>query len=273
MKYVLLLTDFSDTARNAIIYALSMLKKEDLYYKLINTYDLEFSGSPYVMQVKDELAEESLKGLRNELQLIHRLFPDAKIELASRFGPLIDVIQEEIHDYNPDIIVLGNKGESAIEHFLLGSNAYEIIKSISTPLLVVPKGAQFKKPEKIVFATDLNDFKNDEIIKPVRDIVKYFDAELLFTNVLEERTEDRFEAEQKILAHFPDIKSSFHYLQGDNVAQSICDFVDEHGASIVIMIRHNKSFFDRIMHSSTTKQMILHPKHTLVVLHDEVVKD
>jgi nucleotide-binding universal stress UspA family protein len=250
-----------------------MLENENLYYKLVNTYDLEFSGSPYVMQVKDELAEESLKGLRNELQLIHRLFPSAKIELASRFGPLIEVIKDEINEYHPDLVVLGNKGESAIEHFLLGSNAYEIIKSISIPLLVVPQGAKFRKPEKIVFATDLNDFKSDEVIKPVREIVNYFNAELLFAHVLEESEKDRFKEEKKILSHFPDIKSSFHYLQGDNVAKSICDFVDEQGASMVIMIRHNKSFFDRIIHSSTTKQMILHPKHTLVVLHDEPIKE
>ncbi|NPA36071.1 MAG: universal stress protein [Chlorobi bacterium] len=273
MKYVLLLTDFSDIARNAIIYALNMLKNEHLYYKLVNTYDLEFSGSPYVMQVKDELAEESIKGLNNELQLIHRLFPGVRVELASRFGSLIEVIQEEVKDYNPDLIVLGNKGESAIEHFLLGSNAYEIIKRINKPLLVVPKGAHFIKPEKIVFATDLNDFKSDDVIRPVRDIVMYFNAQLLFIHVLEESDKDRFEAENKILSHFPDIKSAFYYLQGDNVAKRICDFVDEQGAGMVIMIRHNKSFFERIIYTSTTKQMILHPKHTLVVLHDEVCED
>ncbi len=273
MKYVLLLTDFSDTARNAIIYALNMLKEENLYYKLVNTYDLEFSGSPYVMQVKDELAAESLKGLRNELQLIHRIFPEAKIEIASRFGPLIDVIQDEIKEYKPDLIVLGNKGESAIEHFLLGSNAYEIIKHISTPLLVVPKGAEYRKPEKIVFATDLNDFKDDEIVKPVREIVKYFNAKLLFVNVLEEDKKDRYEAEQKILSHFPDIDSSFHYVEGENVIQKVQEFMDEQGVDIAVIIRHNLSFFDRLLHPSFTRKMILQPKHTLIVLHDEVMKD
>jgi nucleotide-binding universal stress UspA family protein len=273
MKYVLLLTDFSDTARNAIIYTLNMLKDENLYYKLINTYDLEFSGSPYVMQVKDELAEESIKGLRNELQLIHRIFPKAKIELASRFGPLIDVIKDEIKEYNPDLIVLGNKGETAIEHFLLGSNAYEIIKKITTPLLVVPKGAEYRKPDKIVFATDLNDFKDDNIVKPVRDIVKYFDAKLIFVNVLEGENENRSEAEQKILSHFPDIDYSFHYVEGDNVIQKIREFMDEQDIDIGVIIRHNVSFFDRLLHPSVTKKMLLQPKHTLIVLHDEVVKE
>jgi len=272
MKYVLLLTDFSDTARNAIIYTLKMLEKEDVYYKLLNTYDLEFSGSPYVMQVKDELADESLKGLKNELKLIHRIFPKAKIELASKFGPLIDVIRMEIKEYKPDLIVLGNKGETALEHLLLGSNAYEIIKSINKPLLVVPKSAKYKKPDKIVFATDLKDFKDDRIVKPVRDIVNYFNAKLLFVNVLEEDKKNRFEAEQKILSHFPDIDYSFHYIEGESVIDKIREFMDEQGADIVVVIRHNISFFDRLLHPSFTKKMVLHPKHTLIVLHDEVVE-
>ncbi len=270
MKYILLLTDFSDTARNAIIYALEMYKKEKLYFKLVNTFDLEFSGSPYVMQVKDELAAESLKGLKNELSLLHRLFPDARIEIESRFGSLIEVIKGEIKEYGPDLIVFGNKGESALEQFLLGSNAYEIVKHISTPLLIVPKGVRFTKPEKIVFATDLRDFKNDEIVKSVSDIVNYFDASLLFVNILEEDKEKRFESEQKILSHFPDIKYSFHYLQGDDVVEKICDFVDKEDVDIVIMIRHNISFFERLFHPSLTKKMICHPKHTMLVLHDDV---
>ena len=164
MKRVLLLTDFSDTARNAIIYALKMLEKEKLYFKLVNTYDLEFSGSPYVMQVKDELATESLKGLKNELRLLHRLFPDSRIEIESHFGSLVDVVFREVKEYKPDLIVLGNRGESLLERFLLGSNSHEIVKHVNTPLLIVPKGAKFSKPEKIVFATDLSDFKHYDIV-------------------------------------------------------------------------------------------------------------
>jgi len=270
MKHVLLLTDFSDSARNATIYALEMLKKEKLYFKLVNTYDLEFSGSPYVMQVKDELATESLKGLKNELRLLHRLFPDARIEIESHFGSLVEVVFREVKEFEPDLVVLGNKGESSLERFLLWSNSNEIIKHIATPLLIVPKGATLKKPEKIVFATDLSDFKHDDIVKPVRDIVNYFNAELMFVNVLDEAKTNRFEAEQKILPHFPDIKHSFHYIEGDDVLEKICEFVDDNSVDIVIVIRHNISFFDRILHPSVTKKMILHPKHTLVVLHDEV---
>ena len=92
-------------------------------------YDLEFSGSPYIMQVKEELALESQKGLKSELSLLKRRFPNVRIELASRFGTLIDVIHNEINEFKPELIVMGCRGETALENFLLGSNAYARITS------------------------------------------------------------------------------------------------------------------------------------------------
>ncbi len=61
MKRIMLLSDFSDTARNAAMYALKMFENEDVTFYLMNAYDLEFSGSPYVIQIKQELGDESLK--------------------------------------------------------------------------------------------------------------------------------------------------------------------------------------------------------------------
>jgi nucleotide-binding universal stress UspA family protein len=269
MKRILLLTDFSDTARNAAMYALKMFENEKVYFDLLNAYDLEFSGSPYIMQVKEELAQESMKGLKNELQLLHRRFPNARVELASRFGSLIDVVRQEIADYLPDLIVMGCRGETALENFLLGSNAYEVIKNIDAPILVVPKHAKFKKPDKIVFATDLNDIKVDEVVEPLRDLAHQFHAALLFVNVLEDEYVNRLDAEEKIASHFPGIDLSFNFIEGDNISKGINKFMDENEADIVTMIRHNVSFFDRLFHPSITKQMVLHPDHPMLILHEE----
>ena len=79
MKRVILLTDFSETARNAALYALKMFQNEKVFFQLLNVFDVEFSGSPYIMQVKEEMAEESMKGLRKELSLLHADYPNARI--------------------------------------------------------------------------------------------------------------------------------------------------------------------------------------------------
>ncbi|TRX71958.1 universal stress protein [Carboxylicivirga sp. M1479] len=269
MKRILLLTDFSDTARNAAMYALKMFENEKVYFDLLNAYDLEFSGSPYVMQVKEELGEESLKGLKNELSLLHRRFPNARVELASRFGPLMEVVQNEVLDFKPELIVLGCRGETALENFLLGSNAYEIVKNINAAILVVPKHAKFKKPDKIVFATDLKDIKVDEVVEPLRDLSHQFQSDLMFVNVMEGDYANRIEAESKIASHFEGLSLSFNFIEGDDVCNGILKFMDDNDADMVTLVRHNETFFERLFHPSVTKKMVLHPEHPMLVLHDE----
>ncbi|WP_066629055.1 universal stress protein [Labilibacter marinus] len=270
MKNVLILTDFSNTARNAALYALKMFKDDDVEFNLLNAYDLEFSGSPYVMQVKEEMAYESEKGLKQEKTLLKRIFPQADVQTLSGFGSLIDVVHQFIQKNHPDLTVLGCRGESALENFLLGSNAYEVIKSIKAPILVVPKSAEFRKPEKIVFATDLKDIAKDEVMNPVRDIVDRYRSSLMFVNVLDDEYVNRLDAENKIATHFPNIDLSFNFIEGDDVSKSINRFMDDNDAEMVAMVRHDVGFFDRIFHPSITKQMVLHPEHPMLILHDEL---
>jgi nucleotide-binding universal stress UspA family protein len=268
MKRIALLTDFSETARNAAAFAIEMFSGEKVQFFLINSFDVEFSGSPYIMQVKEEIMEESLKGLKRELSELHARFPNARIELASRYGPLVDVIIKEYLDdgIEPDLIVLGCRGESAIENFLLGSNAYDVIKNINKPLMVIPRNAKYRLPNKMVFATDLKAIDENAAL-PLLDLVKTFNSELLFVNVIEEEYINRLEAEEKIALLFPDVKMSFHFVDNEDVCEGVCSFTDENNADIIVLVRHNYSFFERLFHPSVTKKMVLHPQFPMIILH------
>ncbi len=270
MKRILLLTDFSETARHAALYAIEMFQDAKVHFFLLNAYDVEFSGSPYLMQVKEEMSEESTKGLKRELAELHAEFPNARIELASRYGPLVDVLMKEYQDegIRPDLIVLGCRGESALENFLLGSNAYDVIKNVHKPIFAIPKSAIYKRPGKMVFATDLKSI-DKEIARPLFELLTHFNSELLFANVLEDEYINRLEAEEKIASYFPGIKLSFFFLDGDDVCESVCNFASENEADMIVLVRHNYSFFERLFHPSITKKMVLHPQFPLLILHEE----
>lgn len=270
MKRILLLTDFSETARNACLYALEMFREHKFQFVLLNAYDIEFSGSPYIMQVKEEMAEESAKGLKKELAVLHAEHPNARIELASRFGPLVEVLHREMDELKPDLFVLGCRGESALENFLLGSNAYDVIKNIQHPMLVIPKNAVYQNLKRIVFATDLK-LVNEKIATPLYDMAKEFNSELLFANVMDDDEYiNRLEAEDRIASYFPGVRISFHFLEGEDVCESICSFTEEYDGELVVLVRHNYSFFERLFHPSITKQMIMHPQYPMLILHPYV---
>ena len=271
MKRVILLTDFSETARNAALYALNMFENEKVYFQLLNVFDVEFSGSPYIMQVKEEMAEESMKGLRKEHSRLHKEHPNAHIELASRFGAMTEVIRREIEEYEPDLLVLGCKGETAMEHFLLGSNALEIIRHVHHPMIVVPQKAQYKTPEKIVFSTDLQEVEISQMSEPLNDLIRAFNSELLFLNVMEkEEYINRTDAEEKIASYFPGIKLGFHFIENEgDLCKTILKFMDEQGATLLTLIRHHHGFFQRLFNPHIIKKMIRHPHHPMLILHEK----
>ncbi len=267
MKRIILFTDFSETARNAALYALKMFESQDVRFQLLHAFDIEFSGSPYIMQVREEMAEETMRSLRKELSRLHVNYPNARIEVTSRFGPIIDVAIKEIKERDPYLIVLGCKGATALENFFLGSNAYDVIKNVKHPMLIVPNNARFKVPKKIVFATDLKNVELAKMAEPINTLVKSFDSELLFLNVLQDDTTDRLKSQEKIAACFPDLKLSFHFVESTDVAKSILQFMEEHDATLLTMIRHHYNFFERMFTPSITKKMIKQPHHPMLIMH------
>ncbi|MGQ1947942.1 universal stress protein [Geofilum sp. OHC36d9] len=268
MKRIVLLTDFSETARNAAVYGIQMFQEKKAEFYLFHAFDVEFSGSPYIMQVKDEMAEESQKGLKKELSILHRQFPNVRIHLISRYGSLIEVLRMEMSEAGlmPDMVILGCRGESALENFLLGSNAFDVIRHINMPLIVVPRTCSYRKPKKLVFATDLKTI-DDNIALPLFELVRYLNAELMFVNVLEDEYINRLEAEETIAGYFPDVKLSFHFIDDSDICKGICSFAGDNGADMVVMIRYNYSFFERVFHPSITKKMVLQPEFPMIILH------
>ncbi|MGQ1891457.1 universal stress protein [Thermophagus sp. OGC60D27] len=274
MKHIILLTDFSETARNAALYALKMFKNQPVRFLLLNCFDVDFSGSPYIIQVKEEMAEESRRGLRQELSRLHAQFPNARIKPLSGFGPITEVIRKAIEEHHPELVVLGCKGETALEHLLLGSNALDVINNIHHPTLVVPINAQFISPKKIVFATDLQNTDLSPLADYLNDLIKSFNSELLFLNIVEDRPINRLETEEKLASYFPGVKLNFYFEEsdGDN-CQTILKFMEEHDATMLILFHHHRKFFQNIFQSHLIKKMILHPQHPMFILHEKQKQD
>jgi len=268
MKRLLILTDFSETARNAAFYAMEMFQGTKVHFFLLNAYDFEYTGSAYILQVKDEMSGESLKGLKRQVAQIHARFPNERVEMVSRYGSLVDVLLREFHEdgINPDLIVLGCRWDSAVENFLLGSNAYDVIKNVHKPLLAVPLAARCTKPAKLVFATDLKGISNT-VAKPLNQLLAHLDAEILFANVPTGEYINRLDAEEQIASFFPGARLSFHYLEGDDVRESVCTFANDNEADIVVLLRHNYSFLERLFHLSITRKMVLQPRFPMLILH------
>ena len=190
MKLLLVPTDFSPLADNAMKFAMDMAKSMDAKIMLVNMYQIpiSFSEVPLVTISLDQLrkvSEDKLSELKHNIETI----TDGKVHVytESRLGEVSDEIDKLCDTLHPYAIIMGTRGVSGIGRFFLGSNSLSVIGKVETPVFVIPPGATFKPFKKIGLATDMHEVVENTPVEPIKELVHFFGSELHVLNVDYER--------------------------------------------------------------------------------------
>lgn len=275
MRKVLVPTDFSETAANAITYAAEFARRNKASLLLFHAYHVPVivSEAPFVTTMEDlQLNESSKKQLaliREDILEKHNdLFP---VEYLSSPGLASDEIPFVAKDKQCDLIIMGTNGNrGALGSW--GSNTVNVIKHTECDVLVIPPGSQFLTIEKIVLAFDYITVKNQAVFNTLLDITKVFNSEILIFNMEDSRVSHALEKEiQGIQLEnmLQGIKHSYWFSDQENIVDAINNFTENNQAVLVAMIKRNHSLFQQIFSKSNTNQMALNTHFPLLVLHEK----
>lgn len=128
MKKILLPTDFSKNAWNAILYALELFKEEKCTFYLLNAYTPAFYrldymlGGPMASAIPDIGVDISLNGLESTSERIKNdhYNPRHTLEILSAFNTLPDEVNEVCQDRDIDLVVMGTQGATGAKEFFSG---------------------------------------------------------------------------------------------------------------------------------------------------------
>ncbi len=151
IKTILFPTDFSNGARAAMDYALSLAK--DYEARLILLYVIQDISIaewyiPSSISATD-LVEDMQKSAWNEMdkwssEAAGRVKNVEK--MVVRGVPFVEIIKIA-KDKNVDMIVIGTHGRTGIDHMLFGSTAEKVVRKAPCPVLTVRiAGKEFKMP-------------------------------------------------------------------------------------------------------------------------------
>lgn len=278
MKNILVPTDFSIVSNNAATYAIELAKALN-YQKIIyyNVYQAPVIAEPTIpaMQVIDfdtlkKISENGLKKIKDE----HAHLGEGKVEFEciSEFGVLASSITDICEHTGSDIIVMGILGGNNIEEVLIGSSATSVAHHTKFPVIIVPPQAVFRPITQIVMACD---FKKVGSNTPVNAIMKLLDttgAHLSILHVDEHKKEPAdFDHQKELLNElFKDYQPQFFFIQNEDFAEGINDFVTDHQIDLVITIPKKHGLFDRLFKRSHTKHLAFHTNIPLMCIHEEV---
>lgn len=271
MEKILVLTDFSDNAMKACLYAAEIAHKSGAIIYLLHVIEPVIDRIRQPHPLHGRLEEEIIKNRFSEVHAIRRsvlsLFPSIKIESELATGTVTTAILECAQKKEVDLIIMGTKGATGLKEIFMGSVATDTIVHATLPVLAIPEAYKVEIPDAILFAT--NHFEeNTDLLEPIIALAKLYPATIhtvvfLDTHHIDESSYLSYTIQLNnymdfLKSSFPDIAFKGEVLKGDNFEQTIESYDEKNEVDIIAMITYHKSFWDRFLRRSKTKQMTFH---------------
>lgn len=277
MKTILVPTDFSEAAYNAARYALGLARQlQTARIVLYHAYELivPIPDVPTTVPMvnSDELRAASLEGLEKMIRELSPLLPEnVQLEPRAENHLLPANINQMCQQEQADLVVMGITGGSQLEEMLIGSNAVDVLKHTSCPVIVVPSDARFTAIRKVVFAADFRKIVAHTPIAPLKKLLDTFKPELHVLNIDHDNKHFNPDTPYETLlldTLLEGYNPQFHFVDSTNVVQGIMDFAEQEQADLILIIPRKHGLFENIFKRSRTTQLAFHSHIPLLAIHE-----
>lgn len=264
MKRILVPTDFSQHAENALKVAAQIARKNNSKIILLHMLELPRQGIdvigggssiPEIMFFKNR-AFANLEKLMNKDYL--KGIPISEIvQFEKAFEGVLDVSRKN----NVNLIVMGSHGSSGFQELLIGSNTERVVRYSDIPVLIIKNETQEFKAGNFVFASDFS----KEIKKPFKQLVEFadlFNSHLYLVMINTPNSFKPTHAAEKIMNDF--IKEyklnsySLHIYNDANVEKGILNFANSVNADLIGMCTHGRTGFAHFFNGSISEDLVNH---------------
>lgn len=252
MKTILVPTDFSPSADNAVNYAaqLALTIEADLY--LVHVYQIPISMNdvPVMMVSVEELRDSAERGLEKAKELLKKNFPDLSVKTEGRLGDIVDEVKEVSKNINPFAIVVGKHGMSGVERLLFGSTTLSIIRHSKVPVISVPVSLTTFRLQHLALAVDNAGLSSQkEKIKSFLEVIK---TQLHLVHVQESEKES-----SGIKSFLSELNPSYDTIRNEEFVHGIESYVRTHQIDMLMILPHKHGLMERIFFKTHTAEIIL----------------
>lgn len=268
MKKILVPVDFSRNAENATLYATAFASKTGADLVLLHVYEVITTTGMYMSveaYMKSGIAKEML-ALAKEAE---KKLGASRVSTKIVKGSFIEVATEMLHKDDFDLLIMGTEGANGLLESITGTHTSELIANAEKAVLVVPDHCSFKSIRNIVFAIDQHSISSEDTLQPLIAIAQSLEAMIRLYHV--DTGEEKTAMDNSIDQVLDAVPHSFHYeLNTRNILENIDQFVEEHDAELLCMIRRHRTFIEQLFHNSLTRKEILKGEYPLLILSEKV---
>lgn len=276
MRKILFPTDFSETANNAFLYALSLAESQDAIVYILHVYELPIINgglsAGLIQNVYDTVKLGQFENFKDNIPQLRKIAEDNGLgHIPMKFileeGNFLYLMRETIAEENIDFVVMGTTGNTGFEKMIFGSNTINAITSLKVPILSVPNHIEFKGIKNLGFTTTFNE-KDKDALYYLCEVALRHNATIQCLHVTKDGKYD-----EKMLnswkEEFKDEPVHFIVKRNPEPADEVLKFIEEQDLDVLTVVSRNKGFFDKLFSPGFTKKIASKNKVPLFVFHQK----
>ena len=264
MKQILLPTDFSAHAENALKVAAQIAQKCNGEVIIAHILELPNHGNDAILggtSIPETMlfmkkAKERMNSLCEKPYL-----KNVAVSEIIRLDKTSEGIVNICKDYPIDLIIMGSNGSIGYDELLIGSNTEKLVRDSNIPVLVIKKEIEDFKVNDMVFASDFTK-KIESSFKKVVEVAKFFNTTIHLVMI---NTPNIFHTNKKadelmnnFIQKFELRKYTKTIYNDTNVEQGILNFAKSINADLIGMCTHGRKGISHFFNGSISEGLVNH---------------
>ncbi len=240
MENILVPIGSSKNAVNTLQYAIDFVQGTNAKIYIIKVYGLTTAANS-MKNIDAVLEKDSDKELKEVLDAVNP--KGATIISKSIKGTIADSIERVAKQLKVALIISSAKSISTDQEVFLGKIAGGLIKGTNIPVLVIPKGYQFKKVSKVLMAIKSGIISSSDVLTPLKDIIQRFGATLDLIRVITPKSKPE---DAEMNDELKSLVVNFKITENGTIFQGVLEHIHESNPDMVCVIRRKRGFFVRL---------------------------
>jgi nucleotide-binding universal stress UspA family protein len=273
MKQILVATDFSKCAANAMAYAMELaniLGREVCAIHAIHPTE-GINNSTYNAIFIEDYYNNKREALKEWVSIYteDEKYKNVKVTTLCDVGFLKAVITRYVEKHEVELLVMGIMGATGISG-IVGSNASMVVTKIKVPTLIIPLESKFENVPMITLATDFETRLSAIDVNALNEMIKAFGSAKMQVLYVAEKTDPQqvevWEARLRDLIKHTDLE--FNYIQDSSALNGIMNFIESHETDMLCLVKHHHNIVYRLFTRSTVNQVMNKSVKAILILHE-----
>jgi len=261
-------TDMSDHSVIALKYAVHLCNDLDAELHIISAYSVPKRSSTFV-SIEDHVKNNTQEDLDKIVAGIIPLIKTDRIPIVQIYqGNAVSTIINYTEANDIDLIVMGTQGNNSLRTLLFGSVTKKIAAKSKVPILAIPEAIKDRlHSNKMLLALDNKVLEHEATFKTPKLMAHTLGLKIDILHIADEKEEYPFDP--YISTYLGDTMGEVFIKNGKDPVVEIKKYAESNNVGILMMIRREKSFFNKLFNIGNTAEEIARTNIPLMILTDE----